>query len=701
MGIPGMMIKKRLAITMLVVVALFFALFARLFIIQVVQSKELQNKAADQWTRSIPVEPKRGQILDRNGTPLAQSATVDTVVLRPSEIEDANAVANTLAPILGMTVEEIYKKATLNKSEVWLKRQITTEQSKQILELKSKGELVGVLFTDDCRRYYSKQNFLTQVLGYTSIDGEGQEGLEAYYNKYLKGIPGQVVNETDARGREMYFSQTQYIPPEDGYDLVLTIDTAIQSFAESAMEEALIAQKAKKVEAIVMDPRTGEILAMVNKPDFDANNPPRNDLTKLNALSRNATVLDVYEPGSTLKVITTASAIETGKVNTNSSFFCPGYRIVDGEKIKCWRSYNPHGSQDLQLVLKNSCNPAFMDMALAMGRETFYEYLKKFGFSSKTGVGFNGEESGILMPVKYVRNVDLARIGFGQSIAVTPMQLATAVSAVVNGGKLMQPFLVKEINDAKNDKIIQQFLPIEVRQVVSEATSKTMRTLLEQVVAQGVVGARIPGYRVGGKTGTAQKYENGIIALNKHVSSFIGFAPADNPQIVVLVIVDEPNVAVDFGSIVAAPYARQIMENTLQYLGIKPSQTGTVVADVEVPEVKGLSLSTAMQRLREAGLEALASGDSGVVISQMPPAGSKVQPGTAVLLSAETGDAQNASTVVVPDVYGKSVQEANQILAASGFLIKIQGSGVAYSQSPSAGTRVKYGTEVIVAFKMP
>ena len=699
MASPGMMNKKRLLAFLSAVTLLFFVLFGRLGYIQLVQAQWLQEKAADQWTRDLAVSAKRGDIQDRNGNILAQSASADTVVVRPSQIKDVDYTADKLSEILEMDRDEVMQKLTKDASEVWLKRQVESEQADAIRQL----NLSGVVFTEDSKRYYPRGNFLSQVLGFCSVDGQGQEGLELKLNKYLAGTDGRTVSETDTKGREMPYSVSQYIAPQDGYDVTLTIDYVIQSFVEKAMEDALVKYNAKAIQCVVMDPQTGEVLAMGNKPDFDLNDPPRDDLDTLKALSRNSCVVDVYEPGSTFKIITTASALELGVTSTDAHFNCPGYAMVDGEKIKCWRSYNPHGDQTLAQAVQNSCNPAFVALALAMGKENFYDMIYNFGFGSTTDLDFTGEASGIVRAEKYVKNVDLARIGFGQSIAVSPMQLITAVSAVANGGNLMKPYLVKSMTDSEGN-VVEETTPTVVRQVISSQTSDTMRQILEDAVTNGSKNAYAAGYRVAGKTGTAQKYVDGKIDNTKHVASFVGFAPADDPQICVLFIVDEATgVPSDFGGTLAAPYARQIIEDTLKYMKVKPQYKegeGQGDALVAVPNLVGKSSEDARKALEDAGLVMSADGTGATVTEQDLPEGTEVAKGATInVILGEPSPPANDTAVQVPDVTGKTPEEANVILTTYGLQLLPRGNGVAVAQSHSPGTTVTIGTQIAVDFR--
>lgn len=686
---------------MTAVVVLFTALSVKLAIIVFAQGDFLREKALIQQTRDLTVSAKRGNILDKNGEVLAQSATAQTVVLRPAEIKDSGSIdtiVSVLSEKLGIDKETVLKKATEKKSEVWLARQVSNETADELRII----NLPGVYFTVDVKRYYPNSSFLTQTLGFTTVDGVGQEGLEAYFEKYLAGQDGKIISEADSDGRSIPLGQQEYIKAIDGYNVRLTIDEVIQSYLEQACEEAYVQQVAKSAYGIAMDPKTGQILATANIPDYDLNDPPRDDIAKLNELSRNKVITDVYEPGSTFKVVTCASALDSGAINTDITFDCPGSKIVDGQMIKCWRYPRGHGHQDLYKAVQNSCNVAFMEMGLKMGTETFYDYIHKFGFGQNTGVTFPSDQGGIVMPEKYVTNRDLARIAFGQSIAVTPLQLISSVSAVVNGGFLYQPSLVKDIED-NDGNIIKNFDPVVASQPISEQTSATMRDILETVVSQGSgKNCYIPGYRVGGKTGTAQKYdENHQVMTGKHIASFIGFAPADDPQIVVLIIVDEPSVPVDFGSVVAAPYVKEVLLNSLQYMGVKPDYGTTPEPEqVVVPDLSGMDETAAANALAALGLEYLTDG-TGKITGQLPAPQTSVYKGTTVLLYMETKTTpdQMEGMVVVPDLTGKTIMEAGQALEDCKLQLVIQGGqGTASYQDPAANTLVPEGTQVKVEF---
>ena len=562
---------QRLSALFFFVVFVLFVLFGRLFSLQIIKGSDLQAKAVDQWTRDLPITPKRGEILDTNGNVLASSKTAYTVYVRAKSVTDPLTVAEKLSEILDLDFETIYQKAS-NKgvSEATLKRQVDEVSADEI----RKCNFYGVYMASEPYRVYTYGNYLSQVLGYVSVDNKGQTGIEAYYDKYLKGIKGQILTQSDLVGTEITDRETIYIPGIDGLDVVLTIDSVIQSVVENVLNLIMHTHNPKSAKCIVTDVETGEILAMGITPGIDLNNLPRDDMQTLLDNGRNTLLTDIYEPGSTFKIITAAANLEE-YYNGNKKAFSPSYvfensnyRVINGSKISCWTSHKngKHYNQTLSDALNNSCNPIFTDIALSLGKQTFYDYLELFGMGSVTGIDFAGEQAGLLVPESAVTDGDLARIGFGQTIAVTALQLITAVGAAVNGGLVMQPYLVKEIRS--DDMLAARFQPTVKNRAVSERTSREIALMLEDVVKNGSgKQAYIDGYRVGGKTGTAQKFENGHIAEGKYVSSFVGFFPANKPKYAAIVIVDEP-VGQHYGSTVAAPYAKIIFEQIINYKNI-------------------------------------------------------------------------------------------------------------------------------------
>ena len=544
--------------------------------------------------------------------------------------------------------------------------------------------------------------FAAQLLGLTTIDGVGQSGLEKSLDKYLAGREGAVLSEIDGKGRTLEGGTQSYVAAVDGGTARLTIDYVIQSYAEQAAREAMEVNNARGVRVIVMNPQTGEILALCCKPDYDPNDPPRNDVSSLTALMRNRLVTDAYEPGSTFKILTSSIALDLGVTNVNEGFYCSGKITIDGSTVRCWG--NPHGAETMRQGLQNSCNPVFVELGLRIGVDRFYDYMAKYGVGSPTGVDIAGEGNGIMIARERVKRVDMARIGFGQSIAVTPIQLITAASAAVNGGRLMKPYVVSEIADA-NGEIIERREPEVVSTPISEKTSATMRDLLEGVVEEGGGrNAHIDGYRIGGKTGTAQVYVDGVVSSGTHIGSFIGFAPIDEPRVAVLFIVDEANRHPDFGSVTAAPFARDILEKTLAYLGV-PRKTEK---DVSARDAQRAG------RDRHDGFPGAIGAEAGRLSEY---AGRRGADGDRPNAAAGRDDERKVHRHAVRRGAGRFERETPMSRCRTrpgcrsarptgccnpaALKLRISGSGVAYEQSPEAGDLVTPTTRVTVLFRTP
>lgn len=557
----------------LAITFIFCIIAARLLYVQVAWGSDLKLRAADQWNREIPVIASRGIISDRNGTVLAGNRTTYSVFLRPNAVRNAEHTANTLSAIFSLDAENILKKIQGGKvSEVTVARQVGKESIEQLV---SNG-LAGAYYSRDNSRQYTYNDALCQVLGFTSSDGSGISGIEKFYNTVLGGKNGEITYSTDIVGIETEKPVVVYREAKAGDEIRLTIDMDIQLAAENAIKNVYNSSKAKSASCVVLNPQNFDILAMVNYPSYDLNNVPRDDTDALNSMSRNCLVSDIYEPGSTFKVVTAAANIEE-YIRGNQKAFSNSYifngsrtRTVDGTKIKCWADHSNgrHQNQTLAEALNNSCNPCFTDIALSLGSETFYNYLSAFGFGNVTGLDFNGEALGMLVPQTAVRDCDLARIGFGQTVAVTGIQLACAVAAAVNGGNYYIPRLLKSIISA-DGKTVSENAPVLKNRAISGEASSILRGMLEGVVKEGSgKHAYIEGYKVGGKTGTAQKYEDGHVASGKYVSSFAGFFPANKPEYLALIIVDEPQ-GTYYGSAVAAPVAKEIFEDIIKIKNIE------------------------------------------------------------------------------------------------------------------------------------
>lgn len=557
----------------LAIAFIFFIIICRLFYVQVVWGKDLKFKASDQWNREIPVIAPRGQIFDRNGAVLADNRSTYSVFLRPNAVVNPEYTATILSGIFSLDPQKLIEKIEGGKiSEVTVVKQTDKEKIDKLISY----NLPGVYYSRDNSRSYSYGEALCQVLGFTSSDGSGVAGLEKYYDEILGGKNGEIKYGTDILGIETENSAVIYSEAEAGSGIRLTVDIDIQLSAERAMKKVHAESGAKAVSCIVLDPQNFDILALANYPSYDLNDVPRNDSEKLNALSRNFMVSDIYEPGSTFKIITAAANIEeylqgNGNAFSNSYVFNSARtRSVDGTKIKCWSNHSDgrHSNQTLADALNNSCNPCFTDIALSLGSETFYKYLTASGFGNVTGADFMGEALGMLVPQSAVRDCDLARIGFGQTVAVTGIQLACAAAAAVNGGNYYVPRVLKSVVSS-DGKVISENKPVLKNKVISEEASSQLAKMLEGVVKEGSgKHAYIEGYKVGGKTGTAQKYEDGHVAQGKYVSSFVGFFPSDKPEYLALIVVDEPQ-GTYYGSAVAAPVAKEIFEDIIKIKNIE------------------------------------------------------------------------------------------------------------------------------------
>ncbi len=658
MATPSIYTKKRLIAMLSVILLIVFGLIGKLGYIQIVQSDKLKREALEQWTRDIPVKSKRGIIYDRNGKKLAISISSDTVWCRPADIEEPQKKSKIIANILNMDEDEVYKKITANQSLIKIKMWI----DKQSADKLRNENIRGIEIVDDNKRYYPFENFASQILGFTNIDSVGLYGIEKTYDKYLTGTPGRWIKTVDAKNMELPYNNEKLYEPKDGLSIKLTIDETIQHFAEKEAYEALVKNKAKRVSIITMDPNTGDVLALATQPDYNPNMPktllynPDKPWIKLgqqeketweklawskkkNTLYnswRNFAINDSYEPGSTFKIITAAAGLEENVVTPQSRFYCDGYVTqVKGANIKCWRYYNPHGDQSFIEGAQNSCNEVFVSVGLRLGQENMCKYIKAFGFGEKTGIELTGEQAGIIPsnPEK-MREVRLATVSFGQGIAVTPIQLVTAVSAIANGGNLMKPRLVKELLD-KEGNVVRKFEPKIKRKVISKETSQTLLRILESVVSSGTGGkAYVPGYKIGGKTGTAQKVIDGRYAPAKYIASFMAVAPTNDPKIVTLVVIDEPSNGEYYGGRIAAPVAGQVIKQTLNYLNVEPQFTKEEKKEQQkksilIPDVRNKTLKQAGQILTKVGLkyntETLEVRKNDIVIDQFPLPGIKVQ----------------------------------------------------------------------------
>lgn len=613
---------------MIVISFLFCSLAVRMFVLQIINGQSLQIKATDQWTRDLAIVAPRGAIYDRTGSSMAVSYTTYNVFTRPREIKSSSEVALFLSQVLGLDYENTYTKvAKKGVSETLIKMQVDGETAEKIY----KQNLDGVYLAENASRFYPYGNLCSQLIGFISVDNVGQTGIEAYFNEDLTGVDGCSFVQSDLQGKEIGGSLRYYLGATPGNNLNLTIDSKIQLIVEQTLEKVMLEQKPKSASAFVIKPKTGEVLAMSSKPSFDLNDIPRDDLTTLFGQSRVTSVTDNYEPGSTFKILTVAAALEEGVTNLNDRFYCPGYRVIDGVRIKCWRTIG-HGSQTLTEAFANSCNCCFMDLALRLGKDKFFSYMEKFGLGQKTGISISGEATGILMNKTSVKNVDLARMGFGHAVAVTPIQLASAVASVTNGGNLLLPYIVGSVTDVNNNIVKENKLSIK-HITISKETSKIVNGLLEHATNKTAPYTFVEGYNVGGKTGTAQKYkEGGGIDTGKYISSFIGTYPANDPEYILLLLVDEASAGAYYGSVVAAPYGKEIYSGMFDYLDIKKDDESAVVEYVTMPDLQGMPLTDAAVKLKELGIFFELDGEGEYIAKQLPPVGSQIEKGGTIIL---------------------------------------------------------------------
>ena len=754
MALNTKMIRKRILVLFSIFVVILLLTTVAVAKLQIFDYQEYNEAVLRQHTRSSQVSAMRGTIYDRNSKALAESASVNTLICNPKQVEKdgaAEIIATRLVPILNLEYDYIYERLTKKNSQYQvIKKRLTIEESAAITELKNpqKGEdevtegkkkisdyFKGIFFESDAKRYYS-YGIAPHILGFTGYDNDGRIGIELMFDKELTGEPGSILSARTATGTNADYDYEEITDASKGADIVLTIDETIQHFLEKNLEEAVREYSLREGAAgIIMDPNTGEILAMASKPDFDVNNysdisqfvnlavnldeneklagyNSENEETKKEAVNlimqkmwRNKAISDTYEPGSTFKVITAAIALEENVVNENSSFYCPGYKIIGDRTIRCHKRDGGHGSQNFVRGVQNSCNPVFMDLGLRIGSKKFQEYFRAFGYTEKTGIELNGESGSIYYQKETLSETDIATSAFGQGFSITPIQHISAISAVINGGNLMKPLIVKEIRDESG--VLKSYQPQIRNKVISEETSRKMREILESVVSSPTgsgKNAYIKGYRIGGKTGTSEKGRNN----DNRIASFVGFAPADDPQIVCLIIMDEPQCAIKYGGTICAPVVGEVIEETLEYMGIERQYTEKeAVADlVAVPEVRGKTVEEAMQIIKNAGFKVRRSGanEGEIVEDQLPKPGVSIMEDSTVIIYTEPIDPENL--MVVPDVSGMSVDAARQQLEDYGLNFEAVGAGLnstkgayAFNQSKEPGEKVQPATVISVEFR--
>ena len=649
--------KKRMRTTLFTSFLIISVLIGRLGYIQLIEGKELSKKAYEQQTLDRAINPKRGTIFDSTGQVLAQSSTVETVTVNPGNIskENKEKVAKVLSEIFELDYEKILKKVSKRSSIETIAKKVDKEKSNKLREWMEENNITtGINIDEDTKRYYPNNNLASQIIGFCGSDNQGLDGIEAKYDSILSGKKGAIKRHTDAKGGEIGEEGEMYVSAVDGDDVVLTIDMNIQSIIEKYLKEACIDNKCTDGgNIVVMNPQNGDILAMATYPDYNLNDPyaaytdelkgiwdtaDQAEKTKsLQAVWRNKAITDTYEPGSTFKTITASAALEEGLVtdiDKQGQFCCTGGIEVAGVRIKCWRYYRPHGAESLRQALMNSCNPIFIGLGQKMGVHTYYGYLQKFGLLEKTGVDLPGEAGSIFLAENKAGPVELATISFGQRFEITPLQLVTAVSSIANGGNLIQPRVVKAtINSQTGEKT-----DVETKiksQTISKETSEKVLSMMESVVSEGTgKNAKVAGYRIGGKTGTSEDGVN----TNKYVTSFLGVAPIENPQVVVLVTLYNPTGEGGHqGGGVAAPVGGQVFSEILPYLEVAQGNQDEVelVEQIQIPNVQGLSIIEAEKVIKELGLELSIENDSEeidkentVVTEQTPKEGITVNKGS-------------------------------------------------------------------------
>ncbi len=627
-------IHKRIKIVLLIILFIFIIIIAKVFYIEVIDYKKLNSLASGLWSRNLPIEADRGNIYTVDGEAIASNLTTTSLVFIPNQIKNKDLVAEKISEILDVPKskieEHLYKKSMMER--------VHPEGRRLSYEIADKIENLhfdGVYLLKESKRYYPHNEMLSHVLGYVGIDNQGLSGLELEYDDILTGEYGSIQYFSDAKGNNLERNSV-YVEPEDGLDIYLTVDYGIQSSIERELDNVVLRYNPDGAWAIAMDPNTGEILGMSSRPNFNPNNYKNYDTETIN---RNMAIWASYEPGSTFKILTLSAAVNEGKVDLLKDTFYDGGSVnVDGARIKCWK-HGGHGSQTFLEVVQNSCNPGFVELGNRLGKETLFDYINKFGYGKKTGIDLNGEATGILFSLDKVGPVELATTAFGQGVSVTALQQVVAVSAAINGGILYKPYIVKRVAYHENGQIIKEVKPTIVRDnIVTEDTSEKVRMTLESVVSLGTGrNAYIDGYRVGGKTGTAQKVNNGIYMQGNYIVSFIGFLPANDPKIVVYLAIDNPKGVTQYGGTVSAPIVKNIMEDAITSLNIEKQDGGTEKKYqwydkkyYTVPNVVGKSKKEATSMLKSFSVEYSGSGD--VVVNQSPDSDSRIAEGEKVRL---------------------------------------------------------------------
>ena len=691
--------KKRMIVVLVIFFAVALGITGKLGYEQLFNASKLESGALNARLREIDIKANRGTIYDRNGDPLAISIASQSVYINPKLIrkedqrentekrQDKDEVIQSLASILEIDASEIEEKVEKDVSFAYIKRRITDEQAEALKELK----YTGVYFLEESRRSYPKGSLASHIIGFAGIDNQGLNGIELQYDNTLLGTSGKFLMEYDGVGNELPNATEKYVPSEPGCDLYLTIDETIQYVVERELKKVVQEQNAASATALVMDVKTGALLAMGNYPDYDPNDYGAVD----SSVWSNFAVNGLYEPGSTFKILTTAMVLEERVTSADENFYCPGYQYIGKMKMNCHKK-NGHGAETFTQGVANSCNPVFVEVSRRLGMNKFYDYLEGFGMTKPTGLDLPGEADSLIVPEKTAVPYDLAAMSIGQSNAFTPIQMITAISSVANGGKLMKPYIVEKIMDPDGN-LVKETKPEVVRQVISEETAREVWTILETVVSSGTgKQGQVEGYKIAGKTGTAEKVANGGYSARARVVSFAGFAPADAPQIACLVIVDEPIDA--HGGSTAGPVFKNIMEDTLRYLEVPKEvtlQETQKVEEVAVPDISGSNPMDAIEAIKAVGLTPIVETQGEMLYTFVPAEGTKVQKTGNVYLYCGSAE---GTQVVMPSLYGRTIKEVDRILAGMGLSGTMNGSGLCTGQSIEAGQLVDKGTALFVDF---
>lgn len=708
--------KKRVGVVLVISITLLILLIIRLIYIQVIKGDYYEQKAYNQQTRDRSVDAVRGTIYDSTYTKkLAQSISTNVVSAVPNDIEDKKTVAKKLSEILEMTEDEVLAKLNKKSSLITIKDKVESDIADKVLTYISDEDITGIKVDEDTKRIYPYDNLLAQTLGFTGTDNQGLAGLEIEYDEELKGVAGKIIGSTDGSGRETPFKEEQYVSPQNGNDLVLTVDATIQSIVEKNLSKAVKENEADYGVVVMMRPKTGEILAMATYPDFNLNTPfePSTEELKLawdtmtkeaksvalNKMWRNSTISDTTEPGSIFKIITSSAVLEENIVDIDDKVFsCTGSMNVGGWTIRCWRHPRSHGVESLREGIMNSCNPVFMQSAAKLGAKTYSKYLEGFNLSSKTGIDLPGEATGIIHDAAKMTEVDLATTSFGQTIQVTTLQMAVAASAIANGGSIMKPYIVKEIRSSEGN-LIKKTEPVVKKQIISKETSADILDALYNTVESGTgKAAKISGYTMAGKTGTA---EEGRGSSKKYMASFLGITPVNDPEIVCVMSLYNPvGPSGHQGGTICAPVVGNISDETLRYLDVKPNYTleENNIKEILVPDLTGKTYKQAEASLKSLKFTITSDekiNPDEIIKDQVPKKGASMVEGSSVRVYKSNSDKQNSK---VPDVRGKTVAQAKKILTAAGFNIRIVGLGNAIIQDISAGETITKGSIVTVKF---